>query len=115
VAPVFFLLVIGIIEVGRAMMVQQVIINAARVGARHAVTLSATLQSTVDTATEYAKNVGVNGLAVTVSPDPATADASDEITVTTTIDFASVTWVPSPWFMGGKILTASSVMRKEGF
>jgi len=112
---VFFLLVIGIIEVGRAMMVQQVIINASRVGARHAVTLSATQQSTIDTVTEYAENVSVYGLAVTVTPDPATADASDEITVTTTIDFASVTWVPSPWFMGGKILTASSIMRKEGF
>src|SRR4029077_13314881 len=42
VAPVFFLLVIGMIEVGRAMMVQQVLINASCVGARQAVTAGAT-------------------------------------------------------------------------
>ena len=40
VAPIFFMLVIGIIEVGRAIMVQQVLINASRVGARRAVMLS---------------------------------------------------------------------------
>ena len=34
VAPVFFLMVIGFIEFGRALMVQQVLINASRVGAQ---------------------------------------------------------------------------------
>ena len=42
VAPVFLLLVIGILELGRALMVQQVLINASRVGARQAITLGAT-------------------------------------------------------------------------
>jgi Flp pilus assembly protein TadG len=34
VAPVFFLMVVGFLEFGRALMVQQVLINASRVGAR---------------------------------------------------------------------------------
>jgi hypothetical protein len=31
------------------------------------------------------------------------------------IDYADVSWLPAPWFMGGKQLGSSSVMRKEGF
>ena len=42
VAPVFFMMVIGFIEFGRALMVQQVLINASRVGARMATTTGAT-------------------------------------------------------------------------
>ncbi len=37
VAPVFFLLVFGMIEFGRAIMVQQILTNASREGARVAV------------------------------------------------------------------------------
>ena len=37
VAPVFFLLVFGMIEYGRMVMVQQIIVNAAREGCRAAV------------------------------------------------------------------------------
>lgn len=115
VAPVFFMLLIGIIEVGRALMVQQVLINASRVGARRAVTLSSSQSAAVAAVEEYADGVGVSGIACSVSPDPAAADAGDAITVTASIEFANVTWIPSPWFMGGKTISASSVMRKEGF
>lgn len=115
VAPVFFLLMIGIIEVGRALMVQQVLINASRVGARRAVTLSATEAQVISAVNEYADGVGVSGLTVAVSPDPAAASTGAAITVTASIDFADVSWIPSPWFMGGKTVSASSVMRKEGF
>ncbi|MGB6041722.1 MAG: TadE family protein, partial [Pirellulales bacterium] len=37
VAPLFVLMVMGMIEVGRAIMVQQVLTNASREGARRAV------------------------------------------------------------------------------
>jgi Flp pilus assembly protein TadG len=115
VAPVFFLLVIGIIEIGRAMMVQQVLINASRVGARRAVTLSSSEQAVTDAVTEYAEGVGIAGVDIAVSPNPATAAAGEAITVIVDIDYADVSWLPAPWFMGGKQLGASSVMRKEGF
>lgn len=115
VAPLFFLLVLGCIELGRALMVQQVLTNASRVGVRSAVTLSGTESSAVDAATEFANGVSVSGISVAVSPNPSTATSGDMITVTVSVPFANVTWVPSPWFMGGKTLSASSVMRKEGF
>ena len=115
VAPIFFMLVIGIIEIGRAMMVQQVLINASRVGARRAVMLSSSQQAVTDAVNEYATGVGISGLDIAISPDPGTANAGQPITVGVEIDYQDVSWLPAPWFMGGKQLTASSVMRKEGF
>ena len=115
VAPVFFMMVIGIIEVGRAIMVQQVLINASRVGARQAVTLSATQASATAAARDYAAGVGISGITVSVSPDPAAAATGTPVTVNASVNFSNVSWLTSPWFMGGKTLTASSVMRKEGF
>jgi Flp pilus assembly protein TadG len=115
VAPIFFMLIIGIIEIGRAMMVQQVLINASRVGARRAITLSSTEQAVIDAVTEYSNGVGIDGVIVAVAPNPGTAAAGQAITVDVEIDYDDVTWLPAPWFMGNKQLTASSVMRKEGF
>ena len=115
VAPVFFLMVVGILEFGRALMVQQVLVSAARVGARQAVTLNATSADTNTAVTDYADNAAVPGVAVAVSPDPGTAAPGDVITVTTSIAFDQVSWMPSPWFLGGKTLSSASSMRKEGF
>lgn len=115
VAPLFFLLVIGIVEIGRAMMVQQVMINASRVGARRAITMSSTEQAVTDAVNEYLSGMGVSGVDVQVTPNPATAAAGQAITVDVEVAFQEVSWLPAPWFMGGKNLAASSVMRKEGF
>jgi Flp pilus assembly protein TadG len=115
VAPIFFLVVIGIIEIGRAMMVQQVLINASRVGARRAVMLASDEQAVVDAVTEYAAGVGVSGVETNVSPNPATATAGEPVTVSVTIGFNQVSWLPTPWLMGGRNLASTSVMRKEGF
>jgi Flp pilus assembly protein TadG len=115
VAPVFFLMVIGFLEFGRALMVQQVLINASRVGARQAITTGATNAAVESAVQDYTAGVAVPGVDVTVSPDPSSAAPGTAITVTTTVDFAEVSWMASPWFLGGKTLTASSQMRKEGF
>jgi Flp pilus assembly protein TadG len=115
VAPVFFMLVVGMIEIGRAIMVQQVLINASRVGARQAAMLSSSEDAVIDAVEDYFEGVGMSDVSTTVSPDPATAAAGTAITVDTSVSFADVSWLPAPWFMGGKTLTSSSVMRKEGF
>ena len=114
IAPIFFLMVVGILEFGRALMVQQVIVSAARVGARQAITLNATTAGVTTTVTGYADNAAVPGVSVVVNPSPDTAAAGDVITVTTTVNFDQVSWMPTPWFLGGKTLTSASSMRKEG-
>ena len=115
VAPVFFLMVIGFIEFGRALMVQQVLINASRVGARQASTTGATTAQVQSAVQAYTSGVAINGVTVTVTPDPAAAVAGTAITVNTSVPFSSVSWMKSAWFLGGKTLKASSQMRKEGF
>jgi Flp pilus assembly protein TadG len=115
VAPVFFLMVIGFIEFGRALMVQQVLINASRVGARQASTTGATAAQVQAAVQAYTSGVAINGVTVTVTPDPAAAVAGTAITVNTSVPFSNVSWMRSAWFLGGKTLRASSQMRKEGF
>lgn len=115
IAPVFLLLVIGIIELGRALMVQQVLINASRVGARQAITLGATSGEVQTAVQEYAASVAVPGVTVSVTPSPASATAGSPILVTASVPYSDVSWLPAPWFLGGTTLQASSQMRKEGF
>lgn len=115
VAPVFLLMIIGFLEFGRALMVQQVLINASRVGAREAITPAATAAEVETAVRDYAEGVAVPAVVVQVTPDPATAIPGQMVTVTTSVDFGQVSWMASPWFLGGKTLSASSKMRKEGF
>jgi len=115
VAPIFFMMVVGFIEFGRALMVQQVLINASRVGARMASTTGATSTAVQSAVQSYASGVAVPGVTVAITPNPATAAAGTAITVTTSVPFNNVSWMSSPWFLGGKTLTANSQMRKEGF
>src|SRR5437660_11704767 len=82
VAPVFFILVFGLIEYGRLVMVQQVLTNAAREGCRVAILTTATTTSVTSTVTNYLTSAGISGSTPTVSPNPATATSGETITVT---------------------------------
>ncbi|MGI9427665.1 MAG: TadE/TadG family type IV pilus assembly protein [Bythopirellula sp.] len=115
VAPIFFMLVFGCIEFGRALMVQQILTNASRVGARQAITLNASESAVVSAASSYASSTSVPGVNVSVSPSPGSAKAGDMVSVTVAVPFNNISWIPAPWFMGGATLDATSVMRKEGF
>jgi Flp pilus assembly protein TadG len=116
VAPVFFLLVFGMIEYGRMVMVQQIIVNSAREGCRQAVldgSSTSGVKSTVITAMSSG-NITIATSNVTVSPDPpSNAAFGDPVTVTVTVPFNQVSWLPSPMYLGGKSMTASTTMRRE--
>ena len=116
VAPLFFLLVFGMIEFGRMVMVQQVITNASREGARKAVLDGASATNVKSSVVTYMSNGGVtiSTSNVTISPtDPTTAAAGDPVTVTVSLPFSQVSWLPSPMFLGSRQMTASTVMRRE--
>jgi Flp pilus assembly protein TadG len=119
VAPVFFLMIFGMIEIGRAVMVQQIITNASREGARIAVldSTTPTHDTVVNSVKSYLQNGGVSGSAatVTISPnEPTSAGYGQPVTVTVQIPFSSVSWLPTPIFLGSTSkLTASTVMRRE--
>jgi hypothetical protein len=117
VAPVFFAMILGMIECGRAIMVQQILTNAAREGARVAVLDSTTPTASLVTSkvTTYLQGCGITGATVTITPtEPTTAGYGQPVTVAVQLPFSSVSWLPSPWFIPGtKVLKASSVMRRE--
>ncbi len=116
VAPVFFLLVFGMIEYGRMVMVQQVITNASREGARVGVLDGSTTAQVQTAVTSYltAANIPTGSATVTVSPDPpSSAGYGGAVTCTVSIGFNSVSWLPSPMYLGGKTLTATATMRRE--
>jgi Flp pilus assembly protein TadG len=118
VAPVFFLLVFGMIEYGRMVMVQQILTNASREGARYAV-----IQSTNDTTAvttkvkDYLTSAKLKASASTVTvtwPASGGSGSAQPVTVKVSIPFGQVSWLPSPMFLSSTTpLEATSVMRRE--
>jgi Flp pilus assembly protein TadG len=115
VAPVFVIMILGIIEIGRAMMVQQIITNASREGARRAITEKATTSEVQSVVNNYLAATSVkSGVSVNVTPAPGPAVGfGDPITVTVTVPYNNVSWLEAPWLLGGTNLTASTIMRAE--
>ena len=106
------------IEFGRAIMVEQVLTSATREGARLAILDSPTpTTNTVKNAVvSYLQGCGISGVTtnnVTLNVEPSTAKNGDSITVTVQIPYSSVTWLPTPQFLGTKTLQVSCVMRRE--
>jgi len=113
VAPVFFLLTFGIIEFGRMVMVQQIITNASREGARVAVLDGTTASEVVGKVTDYLSGSSISGAGVTVTPtNPNDAGYGEPVTVSVSVPFSQVSWLPTPMFLSGN-LTATTVMRRE--
>ena len=120
VAPIFILLVFGMIEFGRAVMVQQVLVNASREGARLAV-LDGTTVSEIEQRIDFYLNSStinnetiiytVNG-AVVADPT-ATANFGDAVGVEVRVNFNDVSWLPVPQYIGDTVLRATSIMRRE--
>ncbi len=112
IAPLFLTLVAGTIEISRAIIVQQVLTNASREGARIGSYDSTTATSTITSAVNtYLSNEGITGATTTVSPNPPSVAADGQsISVTVSIPFNTVSWLPSPFYLGGQTLTATSVM-----
>jgi hypothetical protein len=114
VAPLFFLLVFGMVEFGRMVMVQQVITNASREGARIGVLDGTTTAEVQAAVVSYLQNAAVSGGSVTIVPDPPTsAGYGEPVTITVSVPFDQVSWLPSPIFLGGRTMTATTVMRRE--
>jgi Flp pilus assembly protein TadG len=117
VAPVFFLLVFGMVEYGRMVMVQQVITNAAREGARVGV-LDGSTYSDVQTAVNNyltAAKISTTFTTITVTPNPPSSQTTGSpVTVSVSIPFSKVSWLPTPLYLGSTTLSATSVMRREG-
>ncbi|MFH1919179.1 MAG: TadE/TadG family type IV pilus assembly protein [Planctomycetota bacterium] len=114
VAPILFLLVFGIIEFGRLVMVEQILTNASREGARRAILEQSTVAGVETTVSDYLTGSSVSGATVTVTPDPLNqVGFGDLVTVTVAVTFDQVSWLPASRFLSGTNLTTQSAMRAE--
>jgi Flp pilus assembly protein TadG len=117
VAPAFFLFVLGMVEVGRGLMVQHLLLNAARQGCRAGILPSGsnTQISSAAAATLAPASITAQSVSVTVngaSADASTANSGDDVTVSVSVPVSSVTWVPVGSFLSGN-LTAQYTLRKQ--
>lgn len=116
VCPVVLLLLLGIIEIGHAMLVGQVLNNAARSGCR-AGSLAGGTNTAVTTAVTN-NLVGISSPTVTTLVNGSPADVSsaysgDAITVQVSVPYSKISWVPTPQFLSGATLTGKAVMCRE--
>jgi Flp pilus assembly protein TadG len=116
VAPVLLLFVLGIIELGRLFMVQQVVVAAAREGARIGVLDGATTASVTTRVQTYLAGTSVTGATITVSPNPpGSANAGQPVTVSVSVPYTAVSWLSTPIFAQNAILRGNSTMRRESY
>lgn len=126
VLPLFLMVVLGIIEFGRGMMVTNLATNAAREACRSA-TLSgntnASVTKLVNTFLQQAVGVSSSSVTTTITvvaaagnPDPAgevgNASAGDLITLKVQVPFNTVALIPGD-YLAGQTLTGICVMQHE--
>jgi Flp pilus assembly protein TadG len=126
IMPVFLMLVFGIIEFGRAMMVSNMVTNAAREGARMAIldgSTNADVTSAVQTFMNSALGLSSSDVAVSITAVPATGNPDpvnilancqprDLITVKVQVAFSKVALIPGQ-YMASKQLIGQNSMRHE--
>ncbi|SFI34640.1 TadE family protein [Planctomicrobium piriforme] len=127
VLPIFMMVVWGIVEFGRAMMVGQLVTNAARYGAREAILDGSTNAVVTASVQQFLVDTvkGIKGSDVTVkvlvtpgtgNPDPkndlATSRLKDICNVTVTIPYSKVAYF-SATFLKTASLRGSCSMRHE--
>lgn len=131
VLPLFLILVVGTIEVGRALEVSQMMLIAVREGGRLAATdyakpsneLKATNANVINDVQNFLRyaDVPINELVVTITnaETDQPLDFQDNpdgkprlYRITATLPFRSVSYLPEPFFLSGRNLSQSIVMRE---
>lgn len=126
IAPLLIMLVFGIIEIGRFVMVAQMVTGASRQGCRIAVLSNASRAQVVDEVQRYLAGAAIPAEAVTVvitgqtAPDGdanqaidlATIDQGLAVRINVQVDYEQVTWISNGFFDLPDVAVAT-VMRKE--
>ena len=117
VAPVFFLIVLGLIELGRGIMVKHLLANAARQGCRVGIIEGKSNADINAAVTNVLAPLGITSDTVTVDVNDVPGDAINgtafnELTVIVSVPVSAVTWVPGGKYLAGS-LSAQYTLRKE--
>ena len=119
IAPVVLLVLLGSIEFGRAMFLQQVAIHTARAACRQGVLSSASNSAVQSSSSTMLQNVGVAGGSVTIrvngqsNEDVSNAAPGDSIEISVLVPYAQNSWLPSSFYLTDKSLSGRVTMSKE--
>lgn len=114
--PVFILIFLGTLEAGWGFFIKTTFSDAAREGARIAVTqnVSSTVINNAVNNIISAANLSTASVTVTISPVNFTAQAKGTpISVTVSSPYNAIGILPTPMFLGGITLTGQTTMAKE--
>jgi hypothetical protein len=96
------------------MMVQQVLVNAAREGARASVLPGETDAQVTSVVSNYMSTSGISGYTETLSPTEASGPGSGtNMTLTVSVPCSTVSWLGGSTWFNGQTLSASVVMVHE--
>jgi Flp pilus assembly protein TadG len=118
VSPILFMLVLGCIEFGRAMMVSELAISAARTGCRVGVLPSKSTSDVSTAVSDFLDDAGIKNAQTTVTVNDKKADASsalrgDKVQVQVSVPFADNSWLPKLSFLTKSRVSGAIVMRRE--
>ena len=120
VATVFFMFVFAIFEIGRLVMLQQIMGEACRQGARRAVLENANETAVETLVTSRLAANSIAGATVTITwpgqdtqPDLNRLGFQDPITVRATVPYSSVSWLIPTWVSQTAVMEAQATMRIE--
>ncbi|OGT38551.1 MAG: hypothetical protein A3F11_04665 [Gammaproteobacteria bacterium RIFCSPHIGHO2_12_FULL_37_14] len=116
VIPTFMLLVMGSLEIGWALYIQNALVDASRLGARMAVTQEASSDTIEASVRSYMDNMvaSTDGLVVVTTPEPSTVERGTPITVSVTLPYDNrVSIIATPIVFNGLDLEAQATMNKE--
>jgi hypothetical protein len=115
VLPVIVVMFMGCMEMGRAVMVRHVLEEAARAGCRIAVFENGNKQDVLAIVKSALAAAKISNYTVSIAPDPPeNLKAFQAVTVTVSVPYDDISWLPAGDYMGGKTLTGVCVMPAEG-
>lgn len=113
VTPLLMFFALAMIDYGRLVMVQQILTNASREGCRVAVVSGATTSQVTTQVNEYLAGANLAGATTELTPSsPGSAAEGTPITVTVSVPFSQVAWMPS-LFLNTTTVTANATMRRD--
>lgn len=115
VAPVFFILVFGLIEFSRMVMCHQVLTSAAREAARAGTVPGATSSDVTQRGNDILTAGAVMGASLSVIPaEVGDLDQGQTFTVTAQANYDTLGWLPIPQWLAGRVMQSSVTMTREG-
>lgn len=124
VLPLFFVLVFGVIEMGRMGMTTQLLSSAANTGCRTAVigghtkadattAIQSVLASGGISSSDCTIIMCVNGNSDSTDITAAHLVNSDYVTVTISVPYSKVSWLSPPTYLGSTTLSSSATLTSE--